>query len=119
VTTAKSRMYEAADESKVQPIINKGVNLGLSGDDLIKYVREQARGNTNALRHGADKETLDFSRDVLYKRAFSGGSRCSVGLRSYALWPSRALAMCGINCAVRGSAVLGFRLWRMVSNSAS
>ena len=77
VTAAKKGMYEMADESKVQPIINKGVNLGLSGDDLIKYVRTQASGNMDALRHGTDEVALDFARDVLYKRAFSGEGAAS------------------------------------------
>lgn len=74
VTAAKGTMYEAADESLVQPIINKGVNLGYSGDVLIKYVETEALKTPEALRHGSDKEALDFVRDVLYKRAFSGES---------------------------------------------
>lgn len=74
VTAAKGTMYEAADESLVQPIINKGVNLGYSGDVLIKYVETEALKTPEALRHGSDKEALDFVRDVLYKRAFSGDS---------------------------------------------
>jgi len=74
VTAAKGTMYEAADESLVQPIINKGVNLGYSGDVLIKYVEAEALKSPQALRHGSDKEALDFVRDVLYKRAFSGDS---------------------------------------------
>ena len=74
ITAAKGRMYESADESTVQPIVNKGVNLGLSGEDLLNYVRAEGAKNPEALRHGADKDGLDFSRDVLYKRAFSGGN---------------------------------------------
>lgn len=72
VTKAKGEMYEVANESTVQPIINKGVNLGLSGDDLLKYVRANGSGSLETMRHGTDKEALDFTRDVLYKRAFSG-----------------------------------------------
>lgn len=74
VTSAKSSMYEGLDESSVQPIINKGVNLGLSGDELLQFVQQEAAKSPEALRHGADKVGLDFSRDVLYKRPFSGGN---------------------------------------------
>lgn len=82
VTKAKSTMFDAADEALVQPIINKGNNLGLTGDDLIRYVETEALKNPEVLRHGADKEALDFVRDVLYKRKFSGEGAASSGAQS-------------------------------------
>lgn len=74
VTAAKATMYEGLDETSVQPIINKGVNLGLSGDALLQFVQREGAKSPESLRHGADKVGLDFSRDVLYKRPFSGGN---------------------------------------------
>jgi muramidase (phage lysozyme)/DNA-directed RNA polymerase subunit F len=74
VNAAKATMYEGLDESSVQPIINKGVNFGLSGEALLQFVQREGAKSPEALRHGADKVGLDFSRDVLYKRPFSGGN---------------------------------------------
>lgn len=82
VTSSKATMYEEADEAMVQPIINKGVNLGYSGDELLKYVEKEAMRSPDALRHGTDKEALDLVRDVLYKRAFSGKGMASSGAQS-------------------------------------
>ena len=95
VTKAQATMYEGLDESMVQPIINKGVNLGLSGDDLVKYVEVEAVKNPLALRHGNDKVALQEVRDVLYKRAFSGEGGFSNAAKSYETFvhknPSMAL----------------------------
>lgn len=82
VTKAKSSMFEAPDADFVQPIINKGNNLGLTGDDLLKYVETEALKNPEALRYGSDKEALDFVRDVLYKRKFSGEGFASKGAQA-------------------------------------
>lgn len=67
----------------VQPIINKGVNLGLTGDDLFKYVEAEAIKNPQALLKGTDDEALNFVRDVLYKRQFSGEGNASKAAQSY------------------------------------
>jgi len=67
----------------VQPIINKGVNLGYSGDDLIKYVEREAMRDPKALRKGNDEEALNFVRDVLYKRKFSGENGFSKAAQWY------------------------------------
>jgi hypothetical protein len=56
----------------VQPILNKGMRLGLQGEELFSYVEREAMKNPEALRKGSDQEALDFVRDVLYKRRFTG-----------------------------------------------
>jgi len=63
----------------VTPIINKGMNLGLSGEELFAYVEREAMRNPAALRKGNDKEAVEFVQDVLYKRQFSGKSAASKG----------------------------------------
>lgn len=70
-------------EELVQPIINKGVNLGLTGDALWKWVEKEAMLNPEALRKGTDKEALQFVRDVLYKREFSGENSASKAAIQY------------------------------------
>ena len=62
----------AQSEDLIRPIINKGVNLGYTGEKLAAYVEREAVKNPEALRHGSDEEALDYARDVLYKRRFSG-----------------------------------------------
>lgn len=76
---------KSADNSTelVQPIINKGVNLGLSGDALFKYVEAEAVKNPQALLKGTDEEALNFVRDVLYKRQFSGEGNASKAAQAY------------------------------------
>ncbi len=75
VQVAKASMYTVPDESMVKPIINKGVNLGLSGDALLKYVETEGAKNGHLLRHGTDEQMLEIVRDVLYKRSFTGGTK--------------------------------------------
>lgn len=71
----------SADEL-VQPIINKGVNLGLRGDKLFAWVRKEASKNPSALRKGTSEEAVNYVRDVLYKRKFSGdGTASSLALK--------------------------------------
>jgi len=77
-----SREVAKGDEL-VQPIINKGVNLGLTGDDLFKWVEKEAVKNPEALRKGTDEEALAFVRDVLYKRGFSGEGAASKAAIQY------------------------------------
>jgi hypothetical protein len=67
----------------VQPIINKGVNLGLTGDDLFRYIETEAVKNPQALLKGTDEEALNFVRDVLYKRQFSGEGNASKAAQAY------------------------------------
>ena len=63
----------------VTPIINKGMNLGLSGEELFAYVEREAMRNPTALRKGNDQEAVEFVQDVLYKRQFTGKSAASRG----------------------------------------
>jgi hypothetical protein len=77
-----SKAVENSDEL-VQPIINKGVNLGLSGDDLFKYVETEAVKNPEILRKGTDEDALNFVRDVLYKKQFSGEGNASKAAQAY------------------------------------
>jgi hypothetical protein len=68
---AASRSAEKGDDL-VQPLINKGVNKGLTGDELWDWVEREAMRNPDALRKGTDEEALAYVRDLLYKRDFSG-----------------------------------------------
>lgn len=70
-------------EELVQPIVNKGVNLGLTGDDLFKWVEKEILKNPDALLKGTDEEALNFVRDVLYKRKFSGEGASSKAAQAY------------------------------------
>lgn len=88
----------SSGEELIKPIVNKGVNLGLTGEDLIKFVEREAVKDPEVLRHGSDKEALDFVRDVLYKRRFSGdnkilGINVSQGAVSYEEAVSKIPAM--------------------------
>lgn len=67
----------------VQPIINKGINLGLTGEELFRYVEAEAVKNPDALKKGTDEEALNFVRDVLYKRNFSGEGSFSKAAQWY------------------------------------
>lgn len=67
----------------VQPIINKGLNLGLTGDKLFAWVEKEAMKNPSALRKGNDEEALNFVREVLYKKAFSGEGSFSKAAQWY------------------------------------
>lgn len=67
----------ANGDDLVQPIINKGLNLKLSGDELWDFVEKEAMRNPEALRKGTDEEALAYVRDVLYKRDFSGNGAAS------------------------------------------
>lgn len=82
VALRTSREIAKGDEL-VQPIINKGVNLGLTGDALWKWVEKEAVKNPEALRKGTDEEALKFVRDVLYKREFTGTGTASKAAIQY------------------------------------
>lgn len=76
-------MRPTTGDELVSPIINKGLNLGLTGDDLFKYVEREAMRDPQALRKGNDEEALNFVRDVLYKRKFSGENGASKAAQWY------------------------------------
>jgi len=67
----------------VQPIINKGVNLGLTGEELFRWVEREAMRDPQALLKGTDEEALNFVRDVLYKRKFTGDNFASKAAATY------------------------------------
>lgn len=79
---AKSREITSGDDI-VQPIINKGVNLGLTGDELFSWVEKEAMKNAQVMGKGSDEEALNFVRDVLYKRNFSGSGNASKAAQMY------------------------------------
>jgi muramidase (phage lysozyme) len=76
-------MKPTSGDELVQPIINKGLNLGLTGEDLFKYVEREAMRDPQSLRKGNDEEALNFLRDVLYKRKFSGEGSMSKAAQAY------------------------------------
>lgn len=76
-------MKPTTGDELVQPIINKALNLGLTGDDLFKFVEREAARDPSALRKGNDEEALNFVRDVLYKRKFSGENSFSQAALAY------------------------------------
>lgn len=74
---------DVTEEESIRTVANKGVNLGLSGEKLAEYVKSELNRNPEALRHGNDKEAINYVRDVLYKRAFSGENVPSKIARRY------------------------------------
>jgi hypothetical protein len=76
-------MKPTTGDELVNPIINKGLNLGLTGEDLFKWVEKEAMRDPQSLRKGNDEEALNFVRDVLYKRKFSGEGSMSKAALAY------------------------------------
>lgn len=76
-------MKPSSGDELVNPIINKGLNLGLTGEDLFKWVEKEAMRDPQSLRKGSDEEALNFVRDVLYKRKFSGEGSMSKAAQAY------------------------------------
>lgn len=76
-------MKPTTGDELVNPIINKGLNLGLTGEDLFKWVEKEAMRDPQSLRKGNDEDALNFVRDVLYKRKFSGEGSMSKAALAY------------------------------------
>lgn len=77
---ALENAYKQHDlDARLKPIVNKGINLGLTGKELDEWVLKEAKKNLKYIKHGSDKEALDYVRDVLYKRSFSGETWYSKG----------------------------------------
>lgn len=76
-------MKPTTGDELVNPIINKGLNLGLTGEDLFKWVEKEAMRDPQSLRKGNDEEALNFVRDVLYKRKFTGEGGASKAAIAY------------------------------------
>ncbi|MFA7168422.1 MAG: hypothetical protein WC096_05925 [Sphaerochaetaceae bacterium] len=73
---------DVTSEESIRTVANKGVTLGYSGEKLANYVKRELMRNPEALRHGHDSEAINYVRDVLYKRAFSGeGTASKAALR--------------------------------------
>lgn len=81
----KSKVKEAIDnaysngmdEGALNVIVNKGINVGYRGEALAAYVKSEVKKNPQALRHGTDKEALDYTKDMLFKRQLSGKGKIS------------------------------------------
>lgn len=90
----KTQVREAVEASYANPtaqeslnvVMNKGRTLGYSGQKLVNYVARELARDPEALRHGHDAEAIDYVRDVLYKRAFSGEGFASNTARRYEDW---------------------------------
>lgn len=90
----KTKVREAIEASYANPtaqenlnvVLNKGRTLGYSGQKLINYVQREVARDSEALRHGHDSEAIDYVRDVLYKRAFSGEGFASSTAKRYEDW---------------------------------
>lgn len=85
---ALENAYKQYDlDVRLKPIVNKAINLGLTGKEFNEWVLKEAKKNLKHIKHGTDKEALDYVRDVLYKRSFSGETLYSKG----AQWIERLL----------------------------
>lgn len=74
--TAIDNAFESqVTEAGVRTVVNKGINLGYTGEALAQFVKNEVQRNPQALRHGTNKEALDYARDMLYKRGFTGDSK--------------------------------------------
>jgi len=90
----KTKVREAIEASYANPtaqenlnvVLNKGRTLGYSGQKLINYVQREVARDPEALRHGHDSEAIDYVRDVLYKRAFTGEGFASSTAKRYEDW---------------------------------
>jgi len=76
-TAVKNAYSDVTHEESIRTVANKGVNLGYTGEKLAEYVKRELMRNPDALRHGHDGEAIDYVRDVLYKRQFSGEGTAS------------------------------------------
>lgn len=90
----KAQVREAIEASYAKPtaqenlnvVLNKGRTLGYTGQKLVNYVQREMARDPEALRHGHDAEAIDYVRDVLYKRAFSGEGFASNTAKRYEDW---------------------------------
>lgn len=64
-------------EVLLDPILRKGENLGLRGKELEEYIRREAARDPEILVRAGDEQGLDYVRELLYKRGFSGNSSLS------------------------------------------
>ncbi len=77
---ALENAYKQHDiEARIKPIVNKGINMNLTGKELDDYVMKEARANLQHIKHGTDEAALDYVRDILYKRQFGDGTLGTIG----------------------------------------
>jgi hypothetical protein len=84
IETARKASFEGnSGDDLVNPIIAKGMNLGLTGDDLFRYVEKELvkSPDLSLLQRGTDDEAVNYVRDVLYKRDFSGKGNASKAVK--------------------------------------
>lgn len=82
-TAVKNAYSDVTQEESLRTVANKGINLGYSGEKLAEYVKRELMRNPDALRHGNDEEAINYVRDVLYKRQFSGEGTASKMAQRY------------------------------------
>lgn len=74
----KSHIKKTIDESlefkktAIDALIRDGKNRGLSGKKLEIFVKRAIDKNKEGMKTGLDTEGLDFTKDFLFKREFSG-----------------------------------------------
>lgn len=76
-------------DALIQPLVNKGVNLKLTGPELWAYVRREAVKDPRARRHGSNEAAIDYVNDVLYKRNPSGKGAVSGGAKAFLKWSNK------------------------------
>jgi len=109
IETSRKASFEGnTGDDLINPIISKGMNLGLTGDDLFRYVEKELSTNgpllkalgygekdLSVLQRGTDEEALNFVRDMLFKRRASGKGAASKAFASaddfLREWPSLKL----------------------------
>lgn len=75
-----SAYQQVGAEQALIPLVTKGENLGLKGDELYDWVEKQALSDPEALRvansqgNQLNQDAVDFLRDTLYKRSFTGST---------------------------------------------
>jgi hypothetical protein len=79
----KVAYIQSDPDQLITPLVNKGKNLGYTGEKLADYVKAEIGRDPEALRAGANEEALDYVRDVLYKKRFSGEGLASGAATSY------------------------------------
>lgn len=67
----------------IQPIIYKGINKGLKGEDLLEYVKKEAGRDPQSLVRGNRDDARNYAEDVLFKRRFSGVGQASGLAKNY------------------------------------
>lgn len=79
-----SKAYDRDLKNTVDVIAAKGINLNLKGEKLASYVKAEIQKlPDSAMRYGTDEVGLDYVRDMLFKRKFSGEGMASTAALKY------------------------------------